>query len=175
MLHSGGRGQGRWSSWLFILLPELASPILTSTCETKKSLRLVIIYHYDLVKLNTKAGNGSSFTNVNSFVNFVKGLQSLAWLWNRMLFCMTWTGVIWLYLGTESADNGIAKSKRLHDRTYERPLTEKKEAVTQHNIKISTVKQTHPKREATKGSLNAVIRLLLHHFQHTIQPVMFWA
>lgn len=49
-------------NWLPLSLPAPARP---------KNL-------YDLVKLNTKAGNGSSFTNVNSFVNFVKGLQSLA-------------------------------------------------------------------------------------------------
>lgn len=49
-------------NWLPLSLPAPAKP--------QKSLRLLISYHYDLVKLNTKASNGSSFTNDNGFVNF---------------------------------------------------------------------------------------------------------
>ena len=49
-------------NWLPLSLPAPA--------ESRKSLRLVIIYHYNLVKLSTKAANGSSFTNANGFVNF---------------------------------------------------------------------------------------------------------
>lgn len=91
-------------NWLPLSLPTPAKP--------KKSLRLLIIYPYNLVKLSTKAANGSSFTTVNGFVKFRERFAKFGVIMKQLVvLCDNVNRRIWLHLGFELANNSKANAK----------------------------------------------------------------